>query len=653
MTQGFIKGIDGLRALAVIVVIIYHLNPTLLPGGFTGVDIFFVISGYVVAKSLNSRRGQALGPFITDFYKRRILRIYPALLVCLILTSIIVVLLIPQSYVGRTIEDTALSAFFGVSNFILAFNTDSYFSPGAEFNPFIHTWSLGVEEQFYLIFPFLFYLWMKKTVRYSMHILLLISLTLSYYHTSTDGNHAYYLLTSRFWELAAGAILYKTHQSYVFDQKALKSAILTTVGFIAIIISLAFSDKLHFPFPWAILSVLGTCLLIHSIVQQNHQSPKTLKIFESTLAVHIGKLSYSLYLWHWPTFTLFRWTTGLESVTEITLAILITYTASVISYYTLESKFTHLRIIKNLGSKTVLLGGLSVIFISFFVTKKGFNSQPWRSLSVTTNKHIWSPYSAIPPPSSGLELSGRTIYVLGDSHASAYQKMLARLAEETGASIKLYSKGGCGIGNLISPTLVKTNPCFDKVSNWLKIIKNSASEKDIIFLATLKMYRLADQSSLHPGDPDTVIEYQQGVQAENQRHRALTETLNILEELSMTTQMIVMDAPKPVFNYITFRCADWYSKTNPICERGFVETREFMESFRKPTLDSLHKIKEKIPNVTIWDPLPVLCTDKECSAYDGDFPLYFDADHLSGHGNRLLYPSFKHHILMLTRGFDN
>lgn len=647
MTQGFIKGIDGLRALAVLSVILYHLNPSLLPGGFTGVDIFFVISGYVVAKSLYDRRHLTFKDFILGFYKRRILRIYPALLFCLILTSIVVILFIPNFHLSRMIDETALYAFFGLSNFALAFNTDSYFSPGADFNPFIHTWSLGVEEQYYLVFPFLFYLWTKSNAKYSLHIFLVFSLFLSYYHTTTNDNHAYYLITSRFWELAAGSVLFKAHQTMRFKQSIVNNSVTFMIGGAAISFGLLFADKSNFPLPWALFSVVGTCLLIHVFVTQKSNSLLLGRLFESSFSSHFGKLSYSLYLWHWPVFSLFRWTLGLESLIEILFALLITYILSSFSYFALETKFPRWQLLKHLRDKTILYIGVCVISLCFSITLFGYKSQHILSFSQTADKNVWSPYTVIPPPNQNLPLSGRTMYVLGDSHARAYSKMLARFSEETGITIKFLSKGGCGFTNLKGPILVKGHKCSDLVASWLETIKKEITKRDIVFIATLKMYHLINTSDLRPGKTDDVIEFQRSQKSIRNRSQALDETLVELNELAQFASFIVLDAPKPVFNYIAFRCADWYSKSNPICANGFVETREFMERFREPTLKSLKIVENKVPNVSVWDPFNDLCSGTKCSAYDGSLPIYSDGNHLSGHGNVLLYPSFKLHILDL------
>ena len=154
----YVKHVDGLRAIAVLSVIVYHLNSAWLPGGFAGVDVFFVISGFVVTASLAPHAHERWGQYIVGFYHRRLTRIIPALLVTLSFTSIVYLLLVSRSWLSGQTQDVAALAFIGASNWALATQSDAYFAPRAEFNPFTHTWSLGVEEQFYLVAPWLIFL---------------------------------------------------------------------------------------------------------------------------------------------------------------------------------------------------------------------------------------------------------------------------------------------------------------------------------------------------------------------------------------------------------------------------------------------------------------------------------------------------------------
>ena len=161
----YIPGIDGLRALAVVSVMIYHLVPGALPGGFVGVDVFFVISGYVVTGSMMRDAKLPFLEFIAAFYARRFRRIVPALVVCLCVTVLFSVALIPDAWLSNALRDTGLSAFFGLSNFTLVTGDDGYFATRSEFNPFTHTWSLAVEEQFYLLFPLVLYFGIHRSVK--------------------------------------------------------------------------------------------------------------------------------------------------------------------------------------------------------------------------------------------------------------------------------------------------------------------------------------------------------------------------------------------------------------------------------------------------------------------------------------------------------
>ncbi|WP_044425068.1 acyltransferase family protein, partial [Pseudomonas avellanae] len=211
----YIPAMDGLRAVAVLAVIVFHANFLgIIPGGFTGVDMFFAISGFVISKSLFERRNSTFGDYLRDFYRRRFLRILPALLAVLFVSFLASAMFMPQYWLSELINRTGLAAFFGLSNFVLAWNTDTYFSPSAELNPYLHTWSLGVEEQFYIFFPVIYFVWLRYRVRFGMvwallPLLALASMAISAYQTPFDPPSAFYLLPSRFWEFAAGAMLFQ------------------------------------------------------------------------------------------------------------------------------------------------------------------------------------------------------------------------------------------------------------------------------------------------------------------------------------------------------------------------------------------------------------------------------------------------------------
>ncbi|MBV5290890.1 MAG: acyltransferase [Curvibacter lanceolatus] len=153
--------IDGLRAVAVLAVLVFHLRASALPGGFLGVDVFFVISGYVVTGSLLGQRGLGFWRLIGEFYAKRFARILPALCAVLLASALGATLLVPQSWLSELSDKTGLYAYLGLSNWVMQSNADTYFAPRAEFNPYTHTWSLGVEEQFYLLAPLLIYAFMR------------------------------------------------------------------------------------------------------------------------------------------------------------------------------------------------------------------------------------------------------------------------------------------------------------------------------------------------------------------------------------------------------------------------------------------------------------------------------------------------------------
>jgi len=654
--QRYIPGIDGLRAFAVVSVILFHLKSGLLPGGFSGVDVFFVISGYVVSGSL-ARDGEApFAHFMTGFYARRILRIYPALICCLVAAALLQTLFIPTSWLSTTANKTGLAAFFGFSNFALIWNDDGYFSPRVEFNVFTHTWSLAVEEQFYLLFPGLFFLWSRlrgrlgwqgAVARWSLAAIGLASLLWSAYETRHAPTSAYYLLLSRFWELATGAALYQFHAGGGSLSARLGSRnLLVGVGLACIVAAFVLCDEKAFPFPWALLPVAGTAIAIAGVAERKHTAPLE-RVFTHPVAVYIGKLSYSLYLWHWVVIVLMRWTTGIGQRWQLVLAALLCAILAACSYHFVELPVRRNHRIKHRPNWRIVAAGLCAITLCAVTTKGLFHFQPRLSLSVTRDQQTWYPeaWPTAKLPTSMQLLAGRHLFVLGDSHAGAYTTMLQMLSDRDGVAFNNYSQGGCAIAGLRQPSEPR---CQLLIRRMVDRVKQDAVPGDIVFLASLRVNRFGDQwATFAPADVQAAQWSDNAIQ---NRQIALAEADAVITELEQLGVTVVIDQPKPIFASPPFRCADWFNHDNPICSAGNVMDRKALLTHRQPILDSISVLQSRHPALVTWDPFPTLCPGQQCYAFDGKQPLFFDGDHLSAHGNRVLFPSFEFLVTHIWQG---
>ena len=611
--SGYVSGIDGLRAVAVLSVLLYHLDHALLPGGFAGVDVFFVISGYVISKSLRESNAATLGAFILGFYKRRILRLLPALVFFLAAASFACALFIPDGWLSAPNNETALWAFFGLSNFYLVHAADGYFSLRVPFNPFLHTWTLGVEEQFYLLFPLLFWLWLKRGAWALLPALALASLLFAAYETPASPVSAFYLLPSRFWELAAGALLFQYGISSRRRWVAPLGAACLVVGFL-------YADAAAFPFPWALVPVAGTVLLIAGLGG---------RLLESRPLTYIGRISYSIYLWHWGVFVLFRWTIGVSELWSAALAVVLTLILSAFSYHFVELPFRRHGFVQRQPSGRVVAAGVAALLLAHFSV--GFLYEKRNALgvnlSVTANGHDWRPY--LGPPVSA---SDRQLFVIGDSHANAYANMVHLAAQRVGASVGMFSRFGCPIANLLVPVKDASAPCRYVEEDVIAYLQANARPGDIVFIASLRIAKLGNVV-VGAFDRDA----QQG--DEQKRQAALAEAARFIRKLQAMNLHVLLDAPKPVFRAPPFRCSDWFNRSNPACEGGFDVSREFLLQRREPAMASLRELA-RLAGVHVWDPFPILCPGATCSAFNGKTPVFFDGDHLSGYGGRLLVASF-------------
>ena len=176
------------------------------------------------------------------------------------------------------------------------------------------------------------------------------------------------------------------------------------------------------------------------------------------------------------------------------------------------------------------------------------------------------------------------------------------------------------------------------IQQTLSKIESVAAPGDIVFLASLRMNRLGDQwKTFNESD---VVADQRSSFAAAQRAIAMKEAESLIASLEKASLIVVMDLPKPLFKSPPFRCSDWFNSGNPDCAGGATMDRSFLLEFRRPVMESFDRVMRNHPKLVVWDTFPTLCPSETCRALDGKMPLFFDCDHLSAHGNRLLYPSF-------------
>ena len=664
MNKQYFAFIDGMRAIAVVSVIIYHLNPRLLPGGFSGVDIFFAISGFVVTKSLFSKE-KSLKPFLISFYKGRFLRILPALFFMICITSLLVSVFTISGYLTNGIENTAKASIFGLSNFALMRNSLDYFAPVTEFNSFTHTWSLGVEEQFYFIYPLILYfakslLKSPKRIIGLFSLISILSIIYAFYNNRIEKEYvlAFYSIGTRLWELLLGGITFLSSHK-LLKNKTVKLPIWGYFAFILLIYSLFIVKPHRFPYPEGAIPVFLTSFLMLNLV--SGEDSRLLKILESRLFVSIGKLSYSLYLWHWPMITLFKWTIGLDTLFKTLFCLSLTACLSLFSYKVIETKTRYNNYLKHLKPKKFFLISAGIVVFLFIFVHLVFKYQSELSFSsVMKEKGKWFSHGDFSRETNyknkcrgsstesiknsngtlfkhfGIDCKSplsKSIFVLGDSHAGSYRSLFKTLAADFGYTVYEAKHPGCSPFTFSSP--VKSEMCLQNVMEFLGFVEKKAKVGDLLFLVSLKLDRFTDVWDTLIDDPKN---YKMKVEGKKTL-KAREEFVLLIKPLKKIGMDILVEAPKPVFFTPTYRCVDFFNKYNEICRFGFDVDKEFFLSYREPVLNQIRHI-EDTGLISLWDPADLLCSKDKCSALIDGEPVFFDGDHLTELGNKMVYDSF-------------
>lgn len=451
--------IDGLRAFAIIPVLLFHSGFQFFSGGYVGVDVFFTISGFLITSILLKDIDNKKFSYI-EFFKRRIRRLMPmAILIYLFVLSSFI-FIYPVAYF-KDVSAATFSSLLFFSNIYFWKEGGGYFGRNVETNPLLHTWSLSVEEQFYLIFPFLLILlfWMTRNATQKIVLLLIgIAISLSFaiiYAPSRESFAAFYLLPPRMYELAIGSLTAMI--VYYWPHHDLrKTKYLQEIGLLLVVLPVFIFDKdTLFPSYNALMPCLGTALVMLSTGSNSWSGV----LLNSRITVYVGLISYSLYLWHWPLIVIKNWIAKDASNIIIDILIMaISVALSAITYKYVENPFRNKAIIPD--KKLLTFAGISFVAVGALSAALYFKGN---SFIVDTDGRIDSAYQqAITPPPNrepcfekvrttgqffSCELSENTsrkdkkIFVWGDSHGSAFMPVLAKLSEKH--NIIFSNNSGC------------------------------------------------------------------------------------------------------------------------------------------------------------------------------------------------------------------
>lgn len=623
--------IDGLRAIAVLSVVLCHAGIT-LPGGYVGVDVFFVISGYLIARRMLFEVQQ--GTFsLADFWERRIRRILPALFVVVVSTLVAGwFFLIPSNYemLGRSLIHLMLLR----SNIFFLKHTD-YFASADELKPLLHTWSLSLEEQFYLLIPLLF--WMAMRLRRQawlgpiIGVLASVSFVYSVYGVSTWVQQAYFALSTRAWELLVGAII------ALLAQRASRAAILQVSGSTrewAAGLSLAgivlpcilYNTRTPFPGLAAIPPVLGTALLI-AMGGSEDRATRSHRLLASWPLVNIGLISYSLYLWHWPLIVFLKsgrlW---LETVSGRCFLIVVSTALAALTYRYVEIPFRHRNVLKTrarLIAATVcavaglLVAGQALRFSHGVMDRLSDKAQLYARTGVQDISWCRECRAEDVPhnlPRFGNSDAPPTLLIWGDSHAGCLMPVIHKMCLEAGVAGHLAMRPA-------TPPIIH----HGTQSSPAQIATANALGNSVIRFAT-------------SGEVEAVLIV--GVWSAYFRQPQFDDTLiQTIDELRSASCRVYLMKDVPCYEFDVANSLVRYEWHGMDIGSLALSLQDYHDQNR-----GLERILPRLieRGVTILDPIPFLrarSQDNTIPICDADGAFYCDAHHLSPHGVRTIGPA--------------
>jgi peptidoglycan/LPS O-acetylase OafA/YrhL len=627
--------IDGLRAVAVLLVVGFHASPLWVKGGFVGVDIFFVISGFLISTIIFGSLERNTFSFI-EFYSRRVKRIFPALLLVLITCFAFGWFALLADEYKQLGKHIAAGAGF-VSNLVL-WSESGYFDNAGETKPLLHLWSLGIEEQFYIVWPLL--LWAVCKTRFNILTITIAIATASFalniWGIRIDSVATFYSPQTRFWELFAGSLLAwltlhrkaaKFHHGldhwlgvmvYAQAPKADGSTLRNVqawLGAALIVAAVALTTKSsQFPGWWAVLPTLGAVLMIAA----GMQAWLNRVVLSNKMLVWFGLISFPLYLWHWPLLSFARIVESEVPTRNIRIAaVLLSVLLAWLTYKLIERP---IRFGPHSRARTIVLLVLMVI-----VGYVGYNAYQRDGLKfrdpTTDNAYIAQTieqqfsdkcsrrFNKINHCAEQIKAGQSFVLLVGDSHVRHTYELIKEQVANANHGLVAFSNGGCPF--LVGVNTANVNDCAAKNSEVMNFIKSNWPQiKAIVLAGEFSTYIRPDWLKTVDGEPTDL-----GV--------ALSRTLAQLRGVP-----VIMFEQIPPISFDPKKCLSrpFRITANDFnCQMSYGHVMTSLETSRK----AIHKATEAFSNVTLFNVDSELCGGGVCSAVSNNQLLYYDTTHLN------------------------
>jgi peptidoglycan/LPS O-acetylase OafA/YrhL len=671
MSISYRRDIDGLRAISVTAVVAYHVGVPGFGGGFIGVDVFFVISGFLITTLLLDELRQHGSIDLLTFYVRRARRLLPAFFVVVAATLLLgAFFLLPVYGEQQALARTARAALVYFSNLHFARTTGGYFDTSSELLPLLHTWSLAVEEQFYLVWPLLLIAcaWIAQHRKWRVMLVIaaalsvIFSASLIYSHVMAGGSEkavrfAFFGLPSRAWELAVGAVLALTIP-HISTSGVRFSGVLAGAGLLAIAVAIAsFQQGMPFPGLPALLPTLGAAAIIAGgwFAPQSWVS----RLLSTRPFVAVGLLSYSWYLWHWPLLAIARaYNLGAHDMARDVAIAFAALGLAWLTYIWVEQPIRGRRILEG-WSRTRTLGVSAAASLALIAGTYGLQTRAdqlskndgYRRISHAFNDATWNKancHYSKGKCAQAADVPNRGLVVLwGDSHADHIAGTVHKAVAPHGLSLLSRDMGGCPP---VTDAVVFSGPKqLDECSKFnaavLAEIDNAARRGELVAVVLSARWPIYLGQPKFSGEPSPRVLALPGQPpsidaAPAALRQGLRATVAALLKRGIKVLVI---APAPEHRYNIPKCLA--RRAVGLCDT----LRQEAEKYRAAALAELRAVLGNTPGVRLWDPFMGLCNNERCHIQRDGVILYYDDNHLTYSGSQWLASYFSEEATWLAR----